>query len=73
MTMSREISAASFITKVLVQWSKINSIDLFQQQEMMFEDMGAIADLESNEITSTRLLFMFSFCIPFIISTISSY
>ena len=72
MTMSRGIFTASFITKSLkFKWSKINPINFFQWKEMMFKDIGAIAELELNEIASTWLLFLF--CIPFILSIISSY
>ena len=51
--MSREITTTSFITKVQVQWYNMNSINFFQRQGMMFEDIGAMAELEPNEITST--------------------
>ena len=64
--MFRRTFTTNFITTLQVQWYKINSINFFQQQGMMFEDIGAIAEFEHNEITSTWLLFLLSLCTLFI-------
>ena len=37
------------------KWYEINSINFFQRQEMMFEDIGAIMEFEPNDINSTWL------------------
>ena len=53
MAMSRKTTKANFITKVQVQWSKINPINFFQRQGMMFEDIGGIVELKLDGIIST--------------------
>ena len=66
MTMSRGIFTASFITKF--QKSMIpNQFNQFLPSDRgLFKDIEAIAELGHNEITSTRLLLLFSLCTFFI-------
>ena len=55
------------------KWYEINSINLFRQQGMMFEDIGEIAELEPNEITSTWLYIFVFTLYSFHFTTTSSY
>ena len=62
--MSHWITTTNFITKVKSSKGyKINSINFFQRQGIMFEDIRAIAELELVIRWQNRLLYWFYVCV----------
>ena len=73
-TMSRRITNSQlYYQGQKFKWYKNNSINLFQWQGIMFEDIGEMAESEPNEITSTWLYIFVFTLYSFHFTMISSY